>query len=138
MTPFEVSKNPVIVLTKARKLLSDEKNWSKDARARDKHGNPCHPGSSEAVAWDIESAVGICDNPNGITPIPLLYLIDEATRTLFPVQVKLTHIDEETGEEVEAVWAYFGYETANFINDWVRHEEILHVLDLAIELARRK
>lgn len=123
--------DPLEVLRAARSLLEDPTRWSIGARARSADGIPCHPGHKLARAWDIEAAVGVSDNVAGITPLPLLYVLDQATRELFPT--KITHRSLK-GRIEEPVSDYFTYETANYVNDFLGHEAVLQVLDKAIAL----
>ena len=131
---IEAESNPVEVFTRARALLSDPNKWTHFTSARDKNNLPVHPGSSTAVAWDVEAAVGICDNSAGITPIPFLYILDRVTRELYPLKVAHAHID--TGEPEEALWDYVEFENTTYINDWYGYDAVLRILDRAIELVR--
>lgn len=47
----------VEVLRGARRLLSDEKRWTKGGCARDKDGHWVHSGSRSAVCWCLGGAV---------------------------------------------------------------------------------
>lgn len=128
------TKDPVDVLIAARELIEDENRWSRKHKAETQGGRRCHPGDRNARKWDIEGAIGISDNNRGFIPIPLLYLIDRATRELYPIPV--VYVDPDTHKPEEAVWEYGVYQTADYVNSWLGHQASLRVLDRAIEIAK--
>lgn len=110
-------KSHLQILQETRDLLSDERRWTKFARARDRAGRSVEVEDPEAAMWSIEGAVARVCNPFGITPISMLRLLDKVVSIVF-----------HTREEV----------TANMYNDLMRHELILELLDEAIAIEEVK
>jgi hypothetical protein len=126
------------VLKEARELLTDPAHWTQEAPARDDTGNPVHPTAATAVCWCLEAAVGLCADPSGAVPYELLVLLDQAALDLFPNELRIEHVNFDTGEPEEPTSSYFANESANYVNDILGHEAALAVLDHAIELAGRR
>lgn len=129
MSLVEVAE-PVAVLLGARELISDPVRWARGASARDQYGRSVHPGSPDAVAWDIEGALGITDNALGITPLPLLHVLDFTAHKYFPILAPNVNLETKLSED--PVWEYVAYESIHYINDWHGHAVVLSLLDKCI------
>lgn len=108
------------ILRIARILLSDPILWAQGARARDVNGVRVKPHHPRAACWSVNGAIAIASNPWGITPPPLLRLLDGIVREWGLVQ-PLICVD---GFEI--------WEDSDDFNDQRPHRFILALLDEAI------
>jgi hypothetical protein len=103
----------------ARMLLDNPVLWTQNAMARDAKGQRVKPNSPRAVCWSLNGAIAIASNPQGITPPPILRLLDDIVREwgmVSPVWLE--------GPEI--------WESCDDFNDQRPHRFILALLDEAI------
>lgn len=67
---------PAEVLLHARSLIYDPSAWTSYARARDEQGCPVSPVHPRARQWSLNGAIGRCSNEWGVTPPPILRVLD--------------------------------------------------------------
>jgi len=123
------------VLEKARTLLTDSARWTRDAPARNQDGTPVRPSDPSAICWCLEAAIGIAAGRSGIVPFEMLELLDRAAVDLYAAELRIEHVNFDTGDPEPPLWDYVAYESSSYVNDVLGHEATLAVLDRAIELA---
>lgn len=126
-------------LIEAKALLEDPGHWTSGAYARNLEGSSVDPLSPVAVCWCLEGAIRLKTEPLFATPPLELYdLLDAAATMLYSTQLRIDHVNFDTGAPEEPICPYFAFESANYANDTLGHSAALSILDKAIELLNKR
>jgi hypothetical protein len=105
-----MGQSPVDILGKAYTTISNPGRWAVGAQALSADGYMVRPHDPRAVAWDVEGAVAMASNSYGILPPYFMLLLDSVAQS-------------------------YGVLSIGLLNDSMRHEVVLEVLEKAIALA---
>lgn len=111
-------------LTDMRRLLSDERCWTKKTLARDRSGNPVSPYRSGAASWCLLGA--------------LLQVVHDRTGLRYEV---LKDEGKETKDFIQYVMRQSNiYDRVEAFNDneYTQHRDVLNLLDTAIFIAGKR
>ena len=103
--------NTTQYLQTVRQKISNPQHWTKGAFARDSNGMAVMELNEEAVCWCIMGAVFACDNTNDQF-VDGVYIVSQLIFTM-------------------------GYPTVSSFNDSSTHEQVLSMLDAAIEISKQ-
>lgn len=106
------NQTPKQILSRAKALIFDERNWCQGAQARDLEGRKVRINDPSATSWDIEGAIGKVSNDLGVVP-PLIF------KFLDNLVCDFESVDEDVG----------------WYNDRYNHFNILQFMDQAIKRA---
>lgn len=114
---------PIDILKGTRELLSDPARWTKGQFARNKKGSDTYSTSGDAVCWCVQGALRKIYNDDASPIILAAQLIERA------LPADLVSGANNAGKDPIVVF-----------NDDpnTKHEDVLRVLDKAIELAAKE
>ena len=110
--------NTVDFLKAVREKISRPESWTKHDYAKDVNGEAVSPIAPEAVCWCIRGAIASVEGIDGDEG-------DDGDQAFFALGPIGAAVFEKTGDRLIA-----GF------NDTSTHEEVLAVLDRAVEIAR--
>lgn len=118
---------PIDILKGTRELLSDPARWTKGQFARDKGGFVTRLTSNDAVCWCVRGAILKTYDDHGLFFLDLFYLSTRLIERALPAD--LVSKSKEDGKDP----------IVDFNDDPnTTHEDVLKVLDKAIELAAKE
>lgn len=103
------------ILREARSLIENPEHWTQRSNARNKNGDVVGPKSTAATCWCINGAVQKVSGNAIVLYTKSVNLLSDAARGLFGTTVGFTTINDER-----------------------EHEDVLRLIDKAIELAEKK